>query len=185
MAYSKLPLVIQDYGLGLQTINQHNANLEALRLAYEAEHGYLESPALIDRTAPAGTVVGAHTFGRHDTPLIPRSVVRISSSTPALSVPQVQVVWGGAFITNASAVTNSSGTRYFLTVSGLSEFWAEAIAEQDDNTVTRVLQCVTSLPAVPSPSNMPGVYVNALELSAGAFDLAAFSFVLALYGFAP
>lgn len=185
MAYSKLPLVVQDYGLGLQTINQHNANLEALRLAYEAEHGYLESPGLIDRTAPAGTVVGAHTFGRHDTYLIPRSVVRISSSTPALSVAQVQVVWGGAFITNASVVANASGARYFLTVAGLSEFWAAAVAEQDDNTVTRFAQAVTSIPTVPSPSNVPGIFVNALELGGGAFDFAAFSFVLAIYGFAP
>lgn len=185
MAYSKLPLVIQDYGLGLQTINQQNANIEALRAAYEVEHGHLETPGLIDRTAPAGTVLGAHGFGRHDNPRIARSVVRISSSTPSLGVPTIQLLWGGAFVTNIASVSNTTGTRFFLTIAGLSEFYGEALPEQDDNTVTRFVQCVSSFPTVPTPSNPPGIFVNAFQLGGGAFDFSQFSFVLAIHGFAP
>jgi hypothetical protein len=90
MPYVKLPTVVSDYAVGLQSVNQARDNGDALRDLYDLNH----SLGIDGYASPTGPLGGLATVGRHDDKVIARSVFRFLVNT-ALPVPVAVPVVGG------------------------------------------------------------------------------------------
>lgn len=92
MAYSKLPKVIQDFGLGFQSVNQAQENAETLHDALASKHEDRENTFEINVVSFGGRLISGSRapFGRHEDPLIPRGIAVLKlqtySHTPSYSV---------------------------------------------------------------------------------------------------
>jgi hypothetical protein len=79
MSYAKLPKVIQDYGIGIETINQAIENVESLRTIYDAEHNTSDLVGFYGQpTRPE--------YGQHDHSTIPKSAA-VVTVTPYSVIP--------------------------------------------------------------------------------------------------
>lgn len=168
MAFTRLPQVVVDYALGLQTINKAQANLDALLTAQAVEHSPLEN-----RSAPPP----GQEFGRHNTPKVPRAVVSIATSA--------QPGGGRTFSTSAGLTSSCVGAAAwigtgicFLPVYGFSSFYAVCTPSATAGTQYRF---VKSSPWYPT-GQQAGLFFACYERGSSAMDLTNFDFCAAIYG---
>lgn len=170
MLYTKLPLVIQDYGLGLQTINQANDNNRGLKLLYAEKHGDVLGPAAPNPWKQRGA---------HNDVLVCRTAARVQQITIIISATPTIVASGPGF---ASAAARVSTGIYFFPLQ-LENVWAIVNAEQDDSTPVRLTKWRYLSPSN-SYSQQRGVVVETYELDTGSgtFALAEYDFQLNVWG---
>src|SRR4051812_25743409 len=79
MSYAKLFKVCQDYALGIASVNNAKGNLDTLKTSWEAEHGTVQ-PTL-GAGVPLFLGDPYNAFGIHNTPPVPRAMVRVQPTT--------------------------------------------------------------------------------------------------------
>jgi hypothetical protein len=182
MAYAKLPLIIQDYGLGFQSVNQAADNEQALRDAYDAEH-YVESVAFLG----FGFSSVEKEFGAHDSFLIPRAVASVKTSTVTLTTGSTSTVFWFDIISPNGRVISAQATRiatgvYVLPLAFVDDqsVWVEGLPR---GTGSQVRIVSTRYFAQMSSSPGPRVVVRLMERnsSSGEFEPADYDFDVALF----
>lgn len=171
-SYSKLPKSIQDYHSGLQSVNQLRDNLIADFDAAAVEHGTMER--VIDTsgsTIPPATKI----LGHHDTPKVPRAVVRVSLSTGSFTVTTSGRITVPPVVT--SVVRFGTG-GYIIGVQGLEEFYGEIEVEQTAQSSERLALARSSF------GTPFGIIVELYEKASigGGFDLVDTDFACHIYG---
>jgi len=161
MAYAKLPLVVQDYPVGYQSVNQAQANIEAVRAAIIAEHTNAD---LI------GNVGGG---GAHTGQSIPRAVVEVFFQRAIFS--SIGIRSSSPRIISASRI--SAGVFTFG-YAGPDGFYALAVPS-DNGTNPNFIACES----VPASSGVPAyITCKTLSLVAGDFVATDYPFFLTVYG---
>jgi hypothetical protein len=133
MSYQKQPKVCQDYALGLNSINNAIGNDEATMDAYQAEHFMPDS----------GNAGYRRPVGMHNTPLIPRAVCSVTSTSgfPSDSFPgsNVEWQWGPHF----DPPLAREQTGIYLLRADIFQLgsWAEASPVAADETEIRIIHC--------------------------------------------
>lgn len=172
MAYSKLVKTVQDFALGIQSVNGARDNLEAFRTAWITEHGKEEPPS--GMRTPANPY---EALGRHNTPPIPRAVVRISTITFAPG----QVGYVVAAQPTVLGVSKLGVGLWLIQMDAqLGTFWANAVPAQT-SAATRFCRPVSYLPA--GAGTPAGIGVTTYELGATTFAPADYSFTCCVYGY--
>jgi len=169
MAYSKLPKVIQDTGLGYQSINQANDNNAQLREAYAEGHGPF---------AGGGVSSIWSKPGQHDNLLICRTVIRIYQATYVIT-PEPMVLAAGPGMPAVGGWILGGGGRYSISVA-LDNLKAIITAEQPDSSAVRIPRWNYTVPATGVQTR--GLDIWLWEESAGEFSLAAYDFEVLLWG---
>ena len=168
MSFVKLPKVIQDYGLGKETINKANDNNAQLRDAYAEKHG--------TKDPNAGNPW--HQVGQHDDDLVARTVLRVRQVTYVID-PVPFVFAAGPGMPPVGGFLIGGGGHFTINVA-LDSLRAMVIAEQDDSTPTRIVRWNYTTPSATAP--VRGLEIWLYELSGGAFALADYDFQLQLWG---
>lgn len=175
MAYTKLPKVVSDYSLGYQSANILRANFEAQHDAFVVEHGETEpqyDPLTHDPIYPAASSL----IGHHNTPLIPRDVVRVAVASAGLT-QAILGISGSNFVVGAQRF---SAGQYFFEVGSLSQFWAQCVANvSSSSTMTWVSPRTVYATAY---GQKPGIAVTAYRLVGSAWTPTDCHFTLTLYG---
>lgn len=169
MAYSKFPKVCWDAPFGIRGIAQLDANVQAVRDLYNAEH-FVPADGEVYSTGP-----GAWRPGQHDTPLVPRTVGVITVASQSYA--------GGAvtWFLNAPltgrlliGVQRLSAGVYLLQARSGVNMWCEAYPVGISSAPRKMIVRPT-VAAV----GVPGFTIQALELNVG-WDPVDYSFHFAL-----
>ena len=173
MAYSKLPLTIQDFAAGYQTINQLSDNTEAVRDLYDLEH-YVPADGDQQSTLKDARNGPILLPGQHDTPKVPRSVGQIIVSTATSPIGTLYLrslaLTGRVVVAqNTGAVPGMFGV-YFIATVPLTMGWCEA-HPFGTSTAPRKAEVRAS-----TLSGQPGFIITLMELSAGGWIPAECSF---------
>ncbi len=173
--YVKLHYGVTDFSAGIQSVNQLRDNFQAIYDAWAAEHSTRASFATGPRDPPQSLAFG---FGRHNTPKVPRAVVKTALATTSFSV-----VLPGSFEVQpvVTSITRLSTGLIFIGVTDLQEFYAEVEAYQDSSTPARVVIPRTSIGGSGGAS---GITVECYETASvgSGFDLADFDISAVIYG---
>jgi hypothetical protein len=164
MAYAKMPLVVQDYPVGYQSVNQAQDNLEAIRAAIVAEHTNAD---LI------GNVGGG---GAHTGQVIPRAVVELFFQRAGFGGVMLPAIRSSS--PRITAVQRLATGVFSFSYSGSDGFYA--LAEPSDNgTNPNFIACES----VPASTGVPAyITCKCFSLSAGDFVATDYPFFLAVYG---
>lgn len=174
MSYVKSPFGVTDYSAGFQSVNGLSDNFVALYDAWALEHSSREP-----QFNRAGVLVypsSAQTFGRHDTPKVPRAVVKtdLYGSTYTVTFPGSPTV--APVITGLSRLSTG---LVWIGVTDLNEFYAEVEPVQSAAATCRIVIPRTSIGGRGAPV---GLTVECYELSGTAFALTDFDFNATVYG---
>lgn len=183
MSYVKLPKVIQDFGLGYQTVNDLANGEQALFDAWALRH--VEGGAGGGGGGGLSLPPGAKYIGQHDDMLVPRAVALVQVFT----VPGTPNGWTylpiytttGGYL-QAGAVGRIASGTFLIAVGNMhaEDTWAEVSAVGDGSTVRH---CDARF--VPSLGGGPwvGFYVRTYELNTvtGEFQTADFDFSLTIF----
>lgn len=175
-SYVKLPKGTTDYAVGYQSVNQLRDNLQSLYDAYVAEHSVNEPmPSRLGGLAPPPP---ASFLGHHDTPKIPRAVIRSKIFSSAYSITLPGDTFAQPVVGSLSRVQTGV---FFVSIRGLLEFYAEAEAYQSASTSERLVLPRTNVGGAGTPS---GIFIECYEKdSAGAgFIPMDFDFSAVIYG---
>jgi|GEM_PF-6440384 len=170
MAYSKLPKVIQDFGLGYQTVNQARDNLQFLYDGFAVEHGELDvgSGSQFEKIkALAGRFEDYD--GRHDVIEIPRSVFFIKHVAVAAADP-TQTVYEPVITMHEPGVIigfrKISTGLFLVSFNGLGEHaWADATAHTNSLTTTDFVHADARVLRSLNGQAINGVMVRVMEQS--------------------
>jgi len=160
VSYVRLFQVVQDFVLGVQTVNQARDNNEDLLSVLDARH---EISLGVVETSPL------KAFGRHDDSLIPRAVVTLHVSTdPGAPTPVLEV--SGPLL-QAEPIHRATGVWVFQ-LRGAWTFGASA-------TPLATAAVDYGATAVCSGSTL---YVTTWATTGGAFALTDLDFSVAIWG---
>jgi len=176
-SYVKLHYGVTDFAAGIQSVNQLRDNFQAIYEAWAVEHSTREVITQGGRgTGPAPNL--ALSYGRHNTPKVPRAVVKTSIFTSGFSV-----VLPGAITVQpvVTGIARLSDGLFFIGIKDLQEFYAEVEADHAVSTDQRVVIPRTSLGGNGAPV---GITVECYEKNVG-FDLTDFDFSAVIYGTVP
>lgn len=171
--YVKLPKVLSDYGLGLQTVNQAIDNLESQRAAFAVYHGQTEAQDFRDYVA---FPVAWDLLGVHDELQIPRAIVQVTNEvlTPSLTRPECAGL--GGIVTEFQHL----GTGlYFFAVAALGAFYGEAVPIGTTSSLYLPQPRSHYSTTAGQPS---GIYVSCYDMGSGSMTLADLEFSLTVYG---
>lgn len=112
MAYAKQQKICQDMPVGLTRVTQMRDNLEALQSAFALEHGVSPTPQPFLRQQ-----------GRHNTPLVPRTVCVITAQTLSYSIIMPATTPLGDAISGVSRLNTGV---YFITTRELVKVWGRS-----------------------------------------------------------
>jgi len=166
----------QDYGISVGVVNQARGNLEAMKTAWETEHGTVRPSTVGGHLLTLGDPYNA--FGRHNTPYVPRASVRVkptSSSSVALTITPDAL---GGVVRGITKV--ATGTWQIALDNRLQLFFGNPRPVQTSNTVTRFCQVYGAVVNAFSVGFVIGCY----DLNAGDFVLTDFEFSATLYSYA-
>jgi hypothetical protein len=174
MSYVKLHYTVTDFAAGFQSVNQLRDNFQALYDAWILEHSSREVFGSDGRRTNAPNL--ALSFGRHNTPKVPRAVVKTSLFTTGASV-----VFPGAIEVQpvVSGVARISTGLFFLGITDLQEFYAECEPTTEPGKAARMVIPRSYIGGRGAPV---GVSVECYEDVAGAFELTDFDFSAVIYG---
>jgi hypothetical protein len=180
MSYSKLPLVCEDFGLGLQNVNTAKGNLEEFMTDWSAEHA--ARAAVVAAGSPVNTQDRYDIFGRHNTPHVPRAVIDVSVATAIGGVLSISVVEA---VNTVLAVDRLSTGVWFVTMAApLSLFFGDPQPAQPDATAARwcIARGNTGNGGI-AGSSSNGLIITTYELSSGDFALKDYSFTCGVYSY--
>lgn len=177
MAYSKLPRVHTDLGLGIQTVNAAIENEKALRDAYDVQHDVTLAQLI-------GGGVAGQVPGRHNHSTIPRGValIRTASYTYASGFT-FQALWFDIAsqtkrIVNASRIAQG---LFFISTTNLdpTTTWFEVTAVSS----SAVRLANSRYYALFAGGLATGCAVHLFELNSttGTFEAADYDFSLAIF----
>lgn len=172
MPFSKLPKVIQDFGLGFQSVNTTQNNEQYVHDTFDAEHW-------------TGKFTKLHVTGGHNVVTIARSVgaVKVSSFSPVTGTTQLyywfEILSTHGYIKSAALIRYAPGF-YFITVGHTDGevCWCEATPEGDASN-TRFISTRYSVQSGGAP--VTSIFLRCFELSSGSFALADYNFSFALF----
>lgn len=168
MSYAKLPYGITDWSAGIQSINGLYENFRATYAAFGAEHG-------VENVFTLGSS-NLDYVGHHNTPKVPRAVLRTSLSTSAYNVTTLGQIQAYPCVVGMARI--GAGV-YFIALRDLIEFYAECEAMQSSSTPYRVVVPRVFLPGTGQPQ---GIFLECYESSSGVFGLTDFDVCCAIYG---
>lgn len=174
--YAKLPYAVTDYSAGIQSVNQLRDNFQALHDAWAVEHSIKEPQ--IGRGGLLAFPPLSQSFGHHNTPKVPRAVVRTNLYTSSFSV-----VLPGASIVQpvVTTVARISTGLFLIGITELTEFYAEVEAYQSSATNIRIVHANSGFGG--NGGNV-GIVVECYEHASagGSFDPTDFDFSAVIYG---
>jgi hypothetical protein len=174
MPYAKPWKVCEDYGLGILSANLGFSNIDYMKAGWTTEHGSAQQT--IGAPLTAGNPYTA--FGVHNTPPIPRAMVRVRpTSVNGFSTPSA-FDGLGAVVRTIQQV--STGVWLIGLDNRLSLFFGDPKPAQSNNTVTRFCQPYGA--TVVGATN--GIVVKCYDLNAGDFVLTDFEFDCGIYSYA-
>lgn len=183
MAYSKLQwLAYSDQALGIQSINQAQANLLEHLNVLSLRHGGRE-PAVLNGFQ-VGQVGVPFLFGNHNDVRIPRSMQYLSTTAvvagTVAGLPFGSPLLGASTQNVVSRVDRISTGMYFAAVVSLVQYFADPVATVPAaGTVRRVRPTVI----LPTQQGEPGIYFQCDELDGGnVWQPTDFDFSFAIYG---
>lgn len=176
MSFVKLYKVLQDGRIGYQTLNQAADNHAETRTQMYVEHGSNEG-LLGPKSFGAPSTTDFHAIGRHDLDEIPRAVGSVAMGLQPNGTLFPILQWRGQPI---GTLTRVSTGLYWITITGLSSFWATVICSATAGDTYIVQQ----RPESPSAANggQSGLWVSIFRLSAGDFVPVDAGFTMAVYG---
>lgn len=172
--YEKLPYLITDFSAGFQTVNQLQDNFAALHDAFALEHGYIELAA-----QPNGLILAppvAKRFGHHNTPRIPRAVVKTNISTTSFGVYTLGALAVAPVVTSVSRMAVG---QYLITIDGLLDFYAETEVLQAASTSWCIGGSRSTFGASGSPI---GVLIETYEIVSSVLTPTDLDFSAVIYG---
>jgi len=164
VSYVKLPKTTQDHAVGYQSVNQARDNDAALFAQFDAKHS-------VDFAA-AGSVFRA--TGRHDDPLIARSVLRCSVET-ARAVPTLAPIVSGP-VFGRLAFTRLQQGQWRIYIATPQLFFAVALCES-----TAAVDRKATAYRTYDPSTGPAVIVTTWERVAGTWTPTDLAFSLVVW----
>lgn len=176
MAYVKLYYAVTDVATGLQSVNQLHDNFQAAYDAWIIEHSAREVFGDNGRRTNAPNL--ALAFGRHNTPKVPRAVVKTALFTGAASV----VLPGAIEIQPVvSGIARLSTGLFSIGITDLLEFYAECEATTEPGKAARMVIPRTYVGGRGVPSSIT-IECYARASSGNAFALTDFDFSATIYG---
>lgn len=181
MAYTKLPLMRGDCGIGYQTFNTLRDNLEEIRDDYTVEHSSGETTSgPLRPTIPGGTgtLGGTVEYGRHNSPGIAKAVANIgfTGALGASGPPSITYASNGYIV----SVTESDTGVYAIATAGLAGIRGTAQALSDDAGRIFLAQAVFPLATSTTNTNLFLVYMYEKLTSLDAVSGIPFS--VTIYG---
>lgn len=165
MAYSKLPKVCIDYGLGFDDFNQACDNADAMFDLYDVRHGTGE-PNNLNNPSDDNPWL---RFGKHDDPLVARTLTRVQVDT-STTVPQATIAVQGVGIT---AVERLATGQFSVRFVGGVGFWRSLVQVEASSSATRGVTCYEGGGAL---------FLTTWELSGGTFSAADMDFCVFVWG---
>jgi hypothetical protein len=173
VAFLKIWKVCKDYGMGILSANVAAANLDYVKAGWLVEHGSTQ-PAV---GSPLSTGNPYTAFGTHNTPKIPRAMVRVQPTSVGGFAANSAFEGFGGVVKSVSQV--STGTWVIALDNRLTLFFADPKPVQTTNTVKRFCQSYGA--TVVGASN--GVVIKCYDLQAGDFVLTDYEFSCGIYSY--
>lgn len=169
MAYTKLPLVTQDYALGFEDLNALANNLEAALQLLDETHGTSNAP-------PADSGHAWADIGQHNDGLfVSRGLCRVDIVTSGFgTILPLLSATGLCFGT----VERYSQGEYKVRVAGVAYFVGLVSWEIAATTETRFVTLERVESSIIEPA---GFIVRTYDLSGGVFSLLDFPFTLSVH----
>ena len=174
MAYLKLPFGVTDYSAGIQSVNQLRDNLQTTYDGFSPEHGTKEVSV-----GNGGRIIYPGTFeqlGHHNTPKIPRAVVRTAQVAQSFGVISLGAIVARPVVTG---VVRFATGLFFIGIAELSDFYAEVEAEQASAASNRF---VIPRSGFGGAGGAVGIALECYEKSGTDFVLADFDWAAHIYG---
>lgn len=170
MAYSKLPRVPVNYGLGFQTINTAAGNTHSLYDLYVVKHGRKSTGRVWE------------VFGHHNDPTVPRAVCRTAGPTSGIDGSTPFNLPTASIATPVGSIypRRLSSGQYEIQIGGLGRFRSHCTVESGSGTPVRLIQTRFS----PASATITLISVSTLELNSGTtkFEFFDCNFHLVVYG---
>lgn len=175
-SYVKLHYTVTDFAAGFQSVNQLRDNYQAIYDAWIAEHSAREVFGADGRRVNAPNL--ALSFGRHNTPKVPRAVVKTSIYTTGASVILPGAIEVQPVVTGVGRLSTG---LFFIGVTDLREFYAVAEPVTEPGKAARMVIPRTSVGGNGAPV---GITIECYERAGvgNAFSLLDFDFSAVIYG---
>lgn len=167
MSYLKLFKTTQDHAVGTQSVNQASDNNDAMKSLYDAKHALG-----VDGYNTGGFSNPFRAVGRHDDPVIARTVARFSID--ASSGLPFTIISGPMLSFSTPLRIRAGQWRIYVYTPQL--FGAVALAEASATT-DRKATCLVEF----NPATGPAVVVTTWEITTGTFAPGNYDFSLVLW----
>jgi hypothetical protein len=167
-AYVKLWKVCQDFGLGLQQVNQARDNLETFLAAWAAEHSAEQVGRLGHRSN------SYEVLGKHDTAPVPRAMIGVSVASGTAGAVSISADTLDPVV--QSIQRSAAGTWFVTMAAPYTTFFSDPVPSATSNAVTRF---TTSQPGGVTGAN--GFTVITYQLTGGAFVGTDYDWYAAVY----
>ncbi len=136
---TKIPKATSDAGIGLQSLNALDDNIDELKEGLADEHTFSVVPIGGATTAGRRTYEGADrpgegasrdisspiTYGAHSHPLIPRGIAYVGAVPTNPNTAPVALLWAEGCVGTMQVTGTGS---YFFPIAGLANIWAHVTA---------------------------------------------------------